>query len=350
MVNHSPDAFFQQTHGSFQAARKTAQQNPDYYVRIGEYSIKLSFNSCDMLSMMTPALNHIRIPEIENPHLTVCCWDSLSTNTPLPYLPWSDMDFLTSKEIPYFSKDGLHVSFNKQNGSLSVFYESARTGLFWINSLSEFPFHDKAAPLRIILQWFMQKRRRYCIHSAAVSDGNTGILLAGRGRAGKSTTSLLCLLKGMDFAGDDYVLLSENSTFSVQSLYSSAKIDAKNLELLPDLAGKVSNRDRMGSEKAVFFLHDHFPGRITSGFPVSALLLPKIKRGFHSVIKEASSAEGIKALAPSTVFLQAGARQETFIFLARFVKSIPCFFLELGTDFKSIPRVIKSFMKDIYIG
>ena len=345
--NILPEDFFHLTLRSFDTACRTFTEIPEFFFHIGGYIIQLRFAGPSLLSSLTSSLKHLQVEEIENPDLTIYCWDSKSTGTPLPILPWSDKVYVSEKEIPYLKQNGLHISVKRESGVLSLFDSKSKTGIYWIEDAGNLPFYEKASPFRTLFQWCMLEQQRFCIHSAAVSVNNKGVLLAGREKSGKSTSSLACLLAGMHFAGDDYVVLSEESPYWVYSLYSSAKLDAGSVGRFPELAEKVSNRKKLDAEKAVIYLHQHFPERMSQGFPVSAVLLPNITHGNKTFIRRASPAEGIKTLAPSTLVLQTGSRKEAFGFLARFIHQTPCYWLEMGTDMSSVTGVIKEFIKGL---
>lgn len=337
-------AFYQDFLKPLIEAQRKSKERQDFFIRIAGYEMRLIFNHEGLYSSLTPALKHLRIRPVSSPHLTIYGLDNPSLNTARILIPWSQESLISPRETLYMIKEGLYVSFNKSNRILNLYDENSKSAIFWASDGSDLPFHDKASPFRTILQWFMYKHSRLCVHSAAVSYLGQGILFAGHEMSGKSTTSLLCLLEGMDFAGDDYVAVGGDAGYRAYSLFNSAKLNAEDISLIPELISKVSNQDHMDSEKAVIFLHDYFPARIAEGFPISALLLPKITGTKNSRIKKATPADGIKALAPTTIFLQAGIRKEAFSFLTRFVKRIPSYHLELGKDFEAIPKLIKDFI------
>jgi hypothetical protein len=53
----------------------------------------------------------------------------------------------------------------------------------------------------------------------------------------------------------------------------------------------------------------------------------------------------MRTLAPTTVYLHAGARDETFRMLAGIVRRVPCHVLDLGEDLDAIPGVIERFLE-----
>ena len=332
---------------AFHQACETFQECPRFLFQINGIQIKLVFAGQAMLTEMTAAFKHLQTTRKQEPDLTIYCWDSVSTQTPLTFFPWSNKAHSLKREIPYFRQNGMHIAYRRESEVLSLLNSHTRTGLFWTREASLLPYYEKASPMRTLLQWQMQSMNRLCIHSAAVAAGNKGVLLAGREKAGKSTSSLFCLLAGMQFAGDDYVVLQENGNYWAYSLYSTLKLEAHAAKEMPDILAKADNIQQLNSEKAVLYLQKHYPEQLPGGFPVLAVLLPQIAGIKRTMIRKATSGEGMKALAPTTLFLQPGLRKEAFVFLTRFFQKTPCFWLDLGTDISEIPMAIDQFVRSL---
>jgi hypothetical protein len=186
----------------------------------------------------------------------------------------------------------------------------------------------------------MRGHERQLVHAAAIGTPRGCVLLAGRGGSGKSATTLACLSSELLHVGDDYVLLREKPAPHVYSLYNSAKLSSEYLPRLPHLAPVVVNAERLAGEKALIFLNDHFPSRLTAGLPLKAILKLRITGRPESRLKPSSPAASLKALAPSTIFQLPGARGDGFRSLVDCVKRVPNYVLELGTDPSTIPEVI----------
>ena len=97
-------------------------------------------------------------------------------------------------------------------------------------------------------------------------------------------------------------------------------------------------------EKALLFAAQIFPGAVTRGFPVRAIILPRVKGSGRTELKETSAAFGLRSLAPSTIFQLPGAGREAFEAIARFVKTVPNFILEIGSDGAEVPAVIREYL------
>ena len=70
----------------------------------------------------------------------------------------------------------------------------------------------------------MEASGRQLVHAAAVGTDEGALLITGRGGVGKSTTALACLEAGMQFLGDDYVVVGLDPEPQVYRLYGSAKL------------------------------------------------------------------------------------------------------------------------------
>ena len=108
----------------------------------------------------------------------------------------------------------------------------------------------------------------------------------------------------------------------------------------------VSNSDRLPQEKALIFLEDHYPDKLTTGFPIRAILVPRITGLPETRLTKSSPAAGLRALAPSTIFQLPGARNDDFQNLIGIVKQVPSYDLELGTDLDRIPNAISGLLSE----
>ncbi len=133
----------------------------------------------------------------------------------------------------------------------------------------------------------------------------------------------------------------------VYSLYNSAKLDRDHLRRFPRLQSQISNPDRPDEEKALLFVNQYYPARVTNELKVSAILLPRVTGRPGTRLRRVSAAKALTALAPSTIFQLPRAGNEAFVFLSRFIRGLACYELELGTDISEIPFVISRFLDDI---
>ncbi|OGW41392.1 MAG: hypothetical protein A2Y97_09455 [Nitrospirae bacterium RBG_13_39_12] len=338
--NIRPAAFFRKVYQTFQYAGQAAGGHVDRYYLIGGHTIRLCFAGPCLIPFITPALEHLATNPCLTPSLTVCLWDSASTGINMLPSPWSADDYLARGEVRGFNNDRYLFAFHIGSCVLSMLNTEQNIAIYWIRDARQIPFYESGSPLRTILHWFMDNHKLQFVHAASVGTPDGGVLLAGKGGSGKSTTALACISSGLLYTGDDYVLLSKDPAPSVHSLYNTAKLDASYIGRFPALLPAVKNPERLDTEKALIFLHEHYPDKVVKGFRLRAILLPRITGSVETRLRKASPSASLTALAPSTIFSLPGAGQDDFQFLAHFVKQLPSYILELGTNLDRIPDVI----------
>jgi hypothetical protein len=346
-------AFFQTLHLCFQRIAQAAATHDRFY-NIGGYTLQLRFASERMAAQMTPAISHLEIPSAAGPDLTICLWDNATTQTQLPGLmpafirifQWYWHEYLDGRmNVKALCSDRFQMHFKLGPNILSALDFQQNLALYWIDDTALLPYWEQGSPLQNILSWWTSRQQRQYVHAAAVGTATGGVLLAAKGGSGKSTSALSCLNSSLTYASDDYCLIATDPIPYVYSLYNTAKLkSAKDLERFPDLAPLVTNGDRLDEEKALIFLNQHFPEKVVSGFPLRAILVPKITGERDTRLSRSTAIAALKALAPSTLFQLSGTGESSFQMMSNLVKKVPCYTLELGTDITQIPQVILEFL------
>ena len=346
-VRIDPTAFFEKTYRIFQKAEDSVGSEGRRYTICGK-DIELRFAGVGLIPFVTPALEHLSTRSEEIPSLTVCIWDDVSTQTSMPPPPWAGYGVYTRRgDVRGFSDSRIYISYNWDANALSLLDRQRGLALYWTYNAHRLPSYESSAPLRTILHWWMNQFGFQFVHSGAVGNPQGGVLLAGKGGSGKSTTALTCLDSELMYVSDDYCLISADPEPYASCVYSSAKVNADNIQRVPQLMPTLSNMDRMdkGKEKAVFFLYPYFAKKIIAGFPVRAILLPRVSGGRETSLNPASSVEALKALALSTMSQLTGAGRESLQIMHRLVQQLPCYHLELGTALTGIPDVISALLE-----
>jgi hypothetical protein len=219
--------------------------------------------------------------------------------------------------------------------------------VYWLHDASEHPTYMSGSPLLTILHWWMSSHGRQFVHAGAVGTTEGGVLLAGKGGSGKSTTALACLNEELLYLGDDYCLINTTSPYRAYSLYNTGKVDAISLKMLPHLSTFITNTHCDFAGKLLLFVNQLQPKRIIRSFPVRAILVPQITGKKDSELRLASKAHTLQALASSTLFQLSGAGHEAFQSLVRVVRHLPCYNLDLGTDLSGISNLILGLLSDL---
>jgi hypothetical protein len=228
---------------------------------------------------------------------------------------------------------------------LRVYDRQARLAAYWTAEVENIPYWESGFPMREILHWWLIPEPYQLMHAGAVGAPDGGVIIAGKGGSGKSTTSLACLNSELLYAGDDYVLARTDETPEVYSLYNTGKVDPDTLERLPFLSKWISNPDMLGNEKALIFLNEHAPQKLASSFPLKAVFIPRVTRNKATNLQEVSPQVGLKALAPTTLMQMPRGHKQGMRKLSSLVNSAPNYLLELGTDLTGVVKTIVKFIE-----
>lgn len=114
-------------------------------------------------------------------------------------------------------------------------------------------------------------------HGAVIGLNGNGILICARGQRGKSTLSVLSMMKGFEYVSDDYLILHKNGDELLSSpIYSIITLSPKMYnELYDKMSGSqfVSNNAR--KDKYVFNI-GNFHDRFKMNYPIKICMFPEI--------------------------------------------------------------------------
>ena len=309
----------------------------EHRFRVAGHVLLLRFAGPALAERMIPALAHLAADGDDEPHLSVDIWDSASTGTPEPALPAVDSDRDPFGAVYFFGAPPVRAAYQPGPRIVSAFDAERARAWYWVANAVELPYWDAAAPIRQLLHWWLEARGLRLVHGGAVGRPAGGVLLVGRGGSGKSTSALSSLRSELRYAGDDYVAVALEPEPRVHSLYNSGKVEPHHVERLPHLRGALANPDRLATEKAIVYVEGNYPGRAIDGFPLRAVLVPRITEREQPRVIEASRAAALKALAPSTIFQLHPQGGQALAAMARLVDKVPAYTLELGADVDALP-------------
>lgn len=335
-----PLEFFNEVYDLYQQAETNVGGKITLFYQISGLTIRLCFAGEALISRLTPALAHLETEAIANPDLTICIWDSTSTNTIMPPPPWEGQHIQKRGEIWGLNSDRIHTSFQWGANALSLLDYERNLGIYWVNNPELVPYWETGSPLRAILHLWLGKRGIQMVHAGAVGMPSGGVLLVGKGGSGKSTTALSCLNSELFYLSDDYTLISAEPNPTACSIYSTGKKKPDDVDRLPFLKPIISNYEKLGEEKALYFLHEHFPDRIIKQFPLKAILIPRITGKSETSLTKTTAIIALSSLVPSTIKQLPGASQEACQIITKIAQRLPCYYLNLGTEIELIPQVI----------
>jgi hypothetical protein len=330
--------YFDALCSAFEAATRNSPADDHHYCIAG-FRVHLRFATRSLVPVLTPALAHLKTTA-GAPDLTICLWDTLSTGVHPPVAPWRE-HYAVRGEIAGFNSERIYTVYEHESRGLSMLDRDRNLAQLWLRDAAHIPYWVRGSPLRAILHWWMAGSGRQLLHSAAVGLPSGGVLITGRSGSGKSTAALSCLEAGYEYVGDDYVIVRAGDRPYAWSIYNTAKLVPEWLQSFPRLAEYVDNPQRLASEKALIFLRDGASVRVASGLPLKAILVPRVTGQHDTVLRKASAATAVAALAPTTIFAHPRGGEAEFRFVAALARTLPAYVLECGTDLAQIPESIE---------
>lgn len=326
---------------------------------VAGFGVRLRFAAGSWASVLTKALDHLQTeePPAARRQLTVSVFDGLLTpRNPLLRLYLKE---LVDRWPDYTGPRGELLDFHK--GSVVAFYHpgpdilsivdlDADVGFFWKRDLSPLPYYEAGSPMRGLLHAWMRKQGIQFVHGGAVGTETGGVLLAGKGGSGKSTSVLACLNSGLKYASDDYCMVgaSDSKRWQVYSLYNTAKLVGEDdLARFNGLASHVWNPRRQANDKVTIFLNDSYPTKLISKFPLRAILVPTITGKTDTTLEPCGEGAALMAMGPSSLAQLPTSGRRDLNSIAQVVSTSPCFRLKLGTELSQIPLAISQLLTEL---
>jgi len=336
-------AFFDDLEGRFQrAVERTGAVDVD--LDLAGRVVRLSFAGTALEPTVIRALAHRRIPPVETPDATLHLWDSKSTGVPVPPPPCEREAFSDRGDLWGFHSDRIRTAFHWLDYSINLFDHQRALGVWWVQSAAVLPYWTLASPLRTMFHWALERHRRQLLHAAAIGNGERALLLVGRGGVGKSSTALACLEAGLEFLGDDYVIVRDGPTPTVHPLYATAKVFPADLERFPSAARERHVAGQTPEDKAVVFLDPDFLDRIPGERPLAAIAVPtavdcdttRFLPVEHAVVQQAATFTTMSQLPY--------AGNETHAFISDLCHRLPGHRIELGRDRRELAAAVRQLL------
>jgi hypothetical protein len=294
------------------------------------------------------ALAHIETDLAGDPEFTFHIWDETSSGISAPSLEDFDKTELAGHpEITAFIGSDRYLQVAHDRAMVSAAYRSTRQAVVWLRTHSYGPEWECGSPLVTLINWWASEFGYFAVHAGAVGRADGGVLIIGRSGAGKSHTAIACLESDLFYIGDDHCLLGTNDRPISTSLYSTAKLFAADLHRFPTLHKNESGAVHTPEGKAVFFLKEILPERLSPGFPVRAVLLPHHSGRHDTRVEPAHPSAALLAMGPYNVLRWPSFGRTPLAQFAAVLRSLPCFRIETGTDIAQIPKTIASVLDSV---
>lgn len=273
----------------------------------------------------------------------------LAVHSGLPGRPdilWGEKFFNERQIESLLAKTPFRLHYYDPKGFWQIFHLTKRIGLQLMPGEHGVPDWDSGSPLRNFIHWHLASGQTGLIHAGTLAIDRDGVLLAGAGGSGKSSTVLSGLVRGMTTVGDDYVFADCRSGVLVRPLFNTLKQDTEGLQRAGLNNHPNIPKDTNWQGKHQFFLNDIDPDAPADRINIKAILLPRATGSSTTEFRPSTSKTAFLALAPSGVSQIHGDRQKSFAIAGKIARALPCWTLELGTNADEITDKIRQFIEE----
>jgi hypothetical protein len=155
----------------------------EHDLRLGGAIVRLRFAGAALVPCVLPPLAHLRTDAAgEQPFLTVELWDAASTGVFAPRFPSGGEDVPGRGEVREYGDAGVravfHSGVHSRDGhftSVTIFDEQDFVARHFVTGPEHIQHQDRAAPLRAVLHWALDRSDRLLVHAGAVGIGGRGV-------------------------------------------------------------------------------------------------------------------------------------------------------------------------------
>ena len=279
--------------------------------------------------------------------LTIEIWDRAETSVSCAVgLMRDDLDLHPNLKR---SADGRYASYQLQH-SLVCLDLVSRSMVGYVSNAEELSLYERGRPLHVPLSLWHKNQDMPLVHAGLVSKTGRGVLLAGSGGSGKSTSAVMCASAGFDYLSDDLVGLElpSDGGFIGHSLYNSTFMEPDHLKRFSQLERHAISGQYWFEKKHLVLLSRIASMRFARSCRIHSIVLPRVLHRPSSVLRRASKGETLMALAPSSLLVgERSYAMQGFNMLARLVQQVPCYWLELGGALDEIPDVLEGLLSEV---
>lgn len=290
--------------------------------KIGPFTVRISSNSASLAHKFIRAFSHLE-EKSSPPDLTIRVWE----NAKLPPLDWN---LIHSNGYRGYQDRSCYLHYFEAIGTLSAVDVETNIAYYAVQDAKTLPWWVFGSPFQAIFHVWLREKGIQLTHSASISNGKKGILLAGKGGSGKSTTVLSCLQEGLFSLGEDYLLLAPQKAYSV---YQTAKLTPQTRNFFPQYNASIVNPELEGEEKALLYYQDLFPLQLEKSSSLDAVV--SLRVGPFTDLQPSNLATSLQGLLLTTAFQLPHTDSRTASLLTKSLSPLPHYRLTLGPDLKA---------------
>lgn len=356
--------YFEQLRERYEQAAAAAGGAGTLNLEMAGLRLRLRYAGKPLREALLAPFDHLACGEVGEPDLTISLFDTASTGIAPPPPLWEAIAAPPgTNPVARLRSERACVLAAVGSRALTAALPAEGVATFHLPDAAAIPASERAAPIREALQLLMAARGRLMTHAGAVGSGERGVLLVGRGGSGKSTLTLSCALAGMEIVADDYVLL-DPASLAAHAMQSTAKLtedSAARLGVPADAIDPAGFEPTLeGPAKALVDVRALAPAGLRPRLEVRAVVAPTLssslpaeyggRDGLSEVeptVREISAADGLRAVAPSTIVQAGFGGGDSLATLADLVRRVPSYALELSPDTAANAAAVERLVADL---
>lgn len=258
--------------------------------------------------------------------LVVEIWDEEETGVGLPIAqPAEGQSYLAAGRL----------AMHSEPGAVTIFDRARRRVWGWRRDRGGGAQEEWRA-LPGILPLILVDRGISMVHCGLVGSEAMGVLIAGVGGSGKSTTAVACARAGLRFAADDFAAVAWPAARDVEarsgiwmghSLSSCARVDPAALEAFPGLV--PAGAGHLADEKVMLDVEQL--GDVSRRLPIGAVVVLNVGAR-RTQLSPISPARALLAFGPNSLIIFPGGGAWGMSRLAAMLRSLPCHQLDVRGD------------------
>jgi hypothetical protein len=327
---------------------------------VGGLRCRVRYGDERVQSQIHPSLAHLELPAsaaggASAADLRIGVWDEANADVLLP-APEPRM-FAAVQQYLDICSDDRYLALEEQWLGTSS-YVDRQAGVAWhcVRNASALPGHERAAPLRCVLNALLVSRGRHLVHASAVGTAEGGVLLVGPPASGKSSSALACLGGRLGYLADGWCGVRQKDENGdgdgncgggapeLFSVYAAAKLLSGGLDRFAELRAQVDAVDDVDGGKSTILLAERWPSALLRGCPAKAILIPEVTGAATTSIAPTTQMAAWRALVPWTLSYLAGCGRASTELLTRQCARLPAFRLGLGRDRQEVRAALEDFV------
>lgn len=345
----SVENFFAKSLQSFEKACEVLKNESQFYFSLAGKQLLIRSAGTNLQNTTCQALKHIEnFPtNIDTTSIfEIITWDERESGIPIPTTPWESPTNLRDDSLMQFHLEHFFVSQLNNQTILFINNHATNQAICIIKDATKLNNGFLSSPYFKIIAVWASNNNLNILHAGCVSFKDKGVLIVGRSGKGKSSTSVQCMIGGLNYLSDDYILMDLNDEKPMAySMFNSGKLKNKHIERFSKIDGKYRQGILDQNDKPLLFLYPYFKDQIIRSTEIHAIIVPNITTEELASYHTISEIEALRALAPSTLIQLKINNLNTLNTLSNLTRTLPNYELNIGSNLDHISTKVKELIE-----